>query len=110
MDVAGTYLSSPSCVATELGDQSVAVTAVDRADILDDLALARAGRPLEQERRRVERYAEILGLFFIRHSGLDRLEAADDVDAIAVGQQRVEGVILEILGGKAGNERGADVQ
>src|SRR3954454_4074269 len=106
---AGTYLS-PADVAAELGDQPVAVAAVDRADVLDDLALAGPRRPLEQECRRVQRHAQVLRLLLGGHCRLDHVQAPDDVDAVPVGEQGVERVIFEILRGETGNQRRADVE
>ena len=70
----------------ELGDEAVAVAAVDRARELDDLAARGARDALEQERRRVERDAERRRLLLVRHRRLDRLRAADDLDPVAVAR------------------------
>ena len=60
----------------ELGDDAVAVATVDRVDELDGPSRLVARGALEEERRRVERDAERLGLLLVRHRRLDRLGAA----------------------------------
>src|SRR5207244_1556969 len=92
----GTDRSAAPGLATELRDQPIAVAAVDRADVLDDLAGLRARRPLEQEGGRVEWDTEHVGLLLVRHRGLDRLQPADDVEPVALAEELVEGVTLEV--------------
>src|SRR2546430_12533368 len=46
-----------------------------------------------------------LRLLLVRHRRLDRLQAADDVEAVALGQKGVEGMVLEVGGGEIGDER-----
>ena len=52
----------------------------------------------------------IVGLLLVRHRRLDRLDPADDLDPVALGQQVVEGRAVEVLGGQAGDERLGHVQ
>src|SRR5207247_4820451 len=66
--------------APQLGDDPVAVAAVDRDRELDDLAGRAAGDALEEERRGMERHAQGLRLLLVGHGRLDRLLAADDLD------------------------------
>src|SRR5215203_4662192 len=58
----------------------------------------------------MERNAERLRLVLIRHGRLDRLRPACYDDPIALAQQLVERLLLEILRAQAGDERLADVQ
>src|SRR5437588_2328953 len=74
----------------QVGDQAIAVAAVDGADELDDPPRVGDGRPLEEECRRVERDAEHLRLLVARHGWLDGLRAGRDADAIALAQQLVK--------------------
>src|SRR6266566_2747077 len=76
--------------AVQLGDEPVAVAAVDRLDELERVALVVEARTLEEERGGVERHAEGGGLLLAGHGGLDRLDAARDLDAVAGVQQLVE--------------------
>jgi hypothetical protein len=50
----------------------------------------------------VQRDAEQLRLLLVGHRRLDRLQAADDVDPVAVAEQGVERVALEIVRGEPG--------
>ena len=108
---AGGRPARPDALApAQLGDEPVAVAAVDRADELDDRPLLGAGRALELERRRVQRHAEDLGLLLVRHRRLDRLDAADDLDPVAVGEQVVERRLVEVLARQPGNEPLRDME
>src|SRR5204863_75265 len=80
----------------ELGNEPVAIAAVDRDGELDDLAVRRAGDPLEEERGGVERHAEHLGLLLVRDGRLDRLRPARDLDPVAAVEQLVERALLEV--------------
>src|SRR5215470_2653003 len=80
----------------QVRDEPVTVAAVDRVDELDDLAALGARDPLEQERGRVQRHFERLGLLLVRHRGLDRLHAAGDHDPVARAQEVVERLPLEV--------------
>ena len=80
----------------ERSDEPVPVAAIDRLDELDDLARLRVGDALEAERRRVERNAERRRLLLVGHRRLDRLRSADDDDPVAVAEELVERLLLEI--------------
>src|SRR3954449_670897 len=80
----------------ELRHELVAVAAVDRPHVLDDAAVFGARRTLEEECGRVERNTECRRLLLVRHGGLDRLVAADDLDPVALLQDVVERLALEV--------------
>src|SRR5579862_5185872 len=94
----------------ELGDEPVAVAAVRGARVLDHVAGGGAGDALEEQRRRVERDAERLRLLFIGDGRLDRLRAADDLDAVAAREQVVERVLLQVRRREPRDERLPRVQ
>src|SRR5919198_1992394 len=96
--------------AGEVGDDPVAVAAVDRLDELDDLVAPVAAEALEEERGRVQRHAERRRLLLVRHRRLDGLDPAGDDDAVPVAQQRVERPGLEVGRREARHERFPHVQ
>ena len=77
----GTDRSAAPGVPAELRDQAIPVATVERSNVFDDLSGPGVSRPLEQERRRVQRDAERRRLVLVRHRRLERLPAAHDVDA-----------------------------
>src|SRR4029453_14140898 len=90
--------------AGQLADQTVAVPAVDRPHVLDDLPVGRPGRTLEEKGRGMQRNTERSGPPLVRHGGLDRLVSAHDYDSEALLQQLVERVLLEIARRQARDE------
>src|SRR6476661_3797461 len=94
----------------DLRHEPVAIAAIGRARELDHLAGRGSGHPLEEQRRRVERHTERRRLLLVRHRRLHGLGGADDRDPVAVRQEVVERVLLEILRRQPGDERGDRVQ
>src|ERR1700745_1025255 len=82
--------------AVELRDEPVAVAAVDRAYVLDDLTRAGLGRPLEEKGGRGQRTAEGGRFLLVRDRRFDRLHARCDDDPVALLEELVEGVLLQI--------------
>ena len=87
----------------EGGDEPIPVTSVDRLHELDDLAGVRLGDPLEAKCGRMERNAERGRLVLVGHRRLDGLRSADDDDAVAIAQELVERLLLQIPGGQSRN-------
>ena len=100
----------PVRAASELGDETVPISAVHRADVLDDLVALGSRDALEDERGGVERHTERRRLVLSGHGGLDGLQARDDLDPVPVLEQLVKRMLLQIAGAEIGHERLADMQ
>ena len=100
----------PPRAAPELRHETIPVSPIHRPHVLDDLVGVGARHPFEDECWRVERHAESGRLLFSGDGRLDGLEAGDDLDPVALVEQLVERMLLEVAGAEVGDERLSDVE
>src|SRR6476646_1351860 len=74
----------------QLGNDLVAIAAVDRVDELECPAARIAARALEEEGGRMERYLQRGRLLLVRHGWLDRLRRRRDLYSIPRTQELVK--------------------